>query len=55
MISIDNKSDIEDLKPGDMISFDTYESSNITGEVIKKLDNMIIVKTDEIPYLKVLY
>lgn len=56
MITIHDKSDIENLKPGDMVKFDTYENENqVTGEVIKKLDDMIIVKTKDIPYLKVLY
>lgn len=55
MISIENKSDVENLKPGDVVNLDTYENGNITGEVIKKLDTMIIVKTDDNPYLKVLY
>lgn len=55
MINIENKADIDKLQPGDIINFDTHCEDNITGEVIKKLDNMIIVKTKDIPYLKVLY
>lgn len=55
MISIDNKSDVAKLNPGDVVNLDTYEYGNITGEVIKKLDNMIILKTQDNPYLKVLY
>ena len=55
MISIDNKSDIAKLNPGDVVNLDTYENGNITGEVIKKLDNMIILKTQDNPYLKILY
>ena len=55
MIKIETKKDIADIKPGDIVNFDTYETDNITGEVIKVLDNTLIVETKDIPYLKVLF
>ena len=55
MIELRDKSDIEKLQPGDMVKFDTHCEDNITGKVIKKLPTMIIVETEDIPYLKVLY